>query len=221
MKDQEIHDLIKNNDSEKISFYLTTLLGKCKDIERENNFIALFMIILILVFYSTNFTQLDGLQIGPFSIKDINSVKIFIPLVFSFLIFRFLVISSHKAEIEKIIKIISRDYFKHKSENIDTTLHLDDFTRTILPISNYAEINNLTLKGKSKFGCFGAIIIFPLTFIALIPYTLEFIWLKDFLFQFDNFNFFEKSSIILSIWLTILSIYYFIHKLIINMKENK
>jgi len=217
MKNEEIEQIINQTESDKLNLYLSILLSKCKDIEKENNFIALIMILLVLLFYSASFGELDTLQIGPISIKQINSVKIFIPLVFSFLIFRYLIISSHKAEIEKIIKIFSRDFFNVENNDIEK---LDDFTRSILPISIYAEINNLTTKGKSKFGCFGAILIFPIVGIALIPYTLQFIWLKDFLINYDKFNFFQKSAIVLSIWITILSLYYFIHSIIIRMKEN-
>lgn len=217
MKNEEIEQIINKTETDKLNIYLSLLLSKCKDIEKENNFIALIMILLVLLFYSASFGQLDSLKIGPISIKEINSIKIFIPLVFSFLIFRYLIINSHKAEIEKIVKIFSRDFFKIENNDIEK---LDDFTRTILPISIYTEINNLTTKGKSKFGCFGAILIFPIVGIAIIPYTLQFIWLKDFLSNYDKYNFFQKSAIILSLWITILSLYYFIHSIIIKMKEN-
>ncbi|MDI6031477.1 hypothetical protein QLS91_00180 [Flavobacterium sp. LB2P84] len=220
MKNEEIRDIIAKNDDDKMSFYLSTLLSKCKDIEKENNFIALLMIILILLFYSTNFAQLESLQIGPLSVKDVNSVKVFIPLVFSFLIFRYILINNHKGEIERIIKNFTKEFFNYEDMKIDINTQIDDFTRTILPISNYAEISHLTTKGISKFGCFGSILILPLTLIVLIPFFLEYIWIKDYLNDFPKFNFFQKASIILSIWINIVSIYYIIHRAIISYKEN-
>ena len=79
----------------------------------------------------------------------------------------------------------------------------------------------MTYKGKSKFGCLGAILIFPITAITFVPFILEYYWIKEFVMKFDTLNFTQKSSVILSIWILLISVYYFIHNMIINMKENK
>lgn len=220
MKNEEINEIIKKNSDDKLNIYLSALLSKCKDIEKENNFIALVMLILILLFYMADISKTESIQIGPISIKDINSIKVFIPLVFAFLIFRYIVISAHKAELHKIIKVFTRDFFKFKDLIEEDALRMDDFTRTILPFSIYGDLSNLSHKGKSKFGCFGALLIFPLSSIVIIPFVLEFIWIKQFIIDFSKLNFTQKSSIILSIWILVISLYYFVHNMIIAVKEN-
>ena len=220
MKKEEINEIIKNNSDDKLNIYLSALLSKCKDIEKENNFIALVMLILILLFYMADISKTESIQIGPISIKDINSIKVFIPLVFAFLIFRYIVISAHKAELHKIIKVFTRDFFKFKDLIEEDALRMDDFTRTILPFSIYGDLSNLSHKGKSKFGCFGALLIFPLSSIVIIPFVLEFVWIKQFIIDFSKLNFTQKSSVILSIWILVISLYYFVHNMIIAVKEN-
>jgi hypothetical protein len=220
MKNLEIKEMFRNNTDDKLNIYLSTLLAKCKDIEKENNLIALIMLILILLFYMADISQTESIQIGPLSIKDINSIKVFIPLVFAFLIFRYILISAHKAELHKIIKVFTKDFFNFNDSAQDDPLHMDDFTRTILPFSIYGELGNLSYKGKSKFGCFGAILIIPISGLALVPFILEFIWIKKFIIDFSTLNYTQKTSVILSIWILAISLYYFVHNMIIAVKEN-
>lgn len=221
MNKSEIKKIFLSNTDEKLSIYLEILLSKCKDIAKESNVIAVFMLILILLFYLTGFSQLESLQVGPVEIDDVNSIKIFIPLVFAFLVFRYIIISAHKAELHKIITEFSSEYFDYEDSIPVDELHMDDFTRSILPFSIYSEISKLAHKGKSKFGCFGAFLIFPISAISFIPFVLEYFWIKEFILQFETLNFYQKSSIVLSIWIIIISIYYFIHTMIISVNENK
>jgi len=221
MNDTEIKRLFSNNTEDKLNTYLSILLSKCKDISIESNLLSIIMLVLVLLFYMSDFAQPENLQIGPLSVKDINSIKIFIPLVFAFLIFRYILISAHKAELHKIIKEYSKEFFNFKDPISEDVLHMDDFTRTLLPFSIYSEIGKLSHKGNSKFGCIGALLIVPISFLSIVPFVLEFIWIKNYLIDFDTFNFTQKSSLILSIWILLISLYYFIQTMIISIKENK
>lgn len=219
MKEKEIKNLLQSNDTERLNFYLSAILSKSKDIEKENNKLGLMMIFLILLFYLIDYTKADTLNIGPISIKDLSSIKVFIPLVFSFLLLRYKVINSHKAELIRIVKLFSQRHFNFDNSNIKPEF-TDDFTRTLLPISLYEEFNKLNYKGTSKFGCLGAIFVFPLSIgITLFPLFMEFIWLKEFMTGFKALDLYEKASIILTIWIIIIAIYYFVHTMIISAKE--
>lgn len=219
MKSKEIYGILQSNDKDKLNFYLSTILSKSKDIEKENNKLGIMMIILILLFYLIDYTKADNLYIGPISIKDLNSIKIFIPLVFAFLLLRYKVINSHKAELIRIVKIFSQKHFNFDNSNVKLEF-TDDFTRTILPISLYEEFNKLNYKGTSKFGCLGALFVFPLSIgVTLFPLIIEFIWLKTFIADFKSLNLYEKASVVLTIWIIILAIYYLIHTMIISAKE--
>jgi hypothetical protein len=222
MTNNEIKEIFLRNSDEKLSEYLAILLAKCQAISRESNLIAIFMLLLILLYYMAGFSQLESLQIGPIGIKDINSIKIFIPLVFAFLILRFTLLSTNKAELQRIIKKFSSEYFSFKDPLSEDILHMDDFTRSILPFSLYDELGKLTNKGKkTRLGCIGLILIVPISTISVIPLILEYYWIKDFIMNFDNLNFTQKSSIVLSIWILVISIYYLLCMMIIGVKENK
>lgn len=221
MNDTEIKEILSNNTEDKLNTYLSILLSKCKDISIESNLLSLIMLVLILLFYMADFAQLENLRIGPLSIKDINSIKIFIPLVFAFLIFRYILISAHKAELHKIIKEYSKKFFNFTDPISEDVLHMDDFTRSILPFSIYSEIGKISHKGNSKFGCIGGLLIVPISFLSFAPFILEFIWIKNYLIDFEKFNFTQKSSLVLSIWILLISVYYFIQTMIISIKENE
>ncbi len=221
MTENEIKTILLRNNPEKLAIYLSIILEKCKDIAKESNMIGVFMAILVFLYYMADFKQLESLQIGPLSISDIKTVKIFIPLVFAFLIFRFVLLGAHKAELHKIIKEYTIEYFKFEDKIQQNALYMDDFTRSILPFSLYGEIGKLGHKGKSKFGCFGAILLFPITGFAVLPFILEYIWTKSFVEKYDTLNFTEKSTVVLTIWMLVLSLYYFIHTIIISIKENR
>lgn len=220
MKESEIENLIATNDKDKLSFYLSNIISKSRDIERENNRLGIMILILILLFYLIDYTMAESLNIGPISIKDLNSIKIFIPLVFAFLILRYQIINSHKAELIRIVKKFSLLYFDFDNSNTKPEF-TDDFTRTLLPISIYEEFNKLNYKGTSKIGCIGAILTFPLTIgLTIFPFVLEYIWIKDLILDFKNLVIFEKLSIVMTVWTIILTLYYFFHTIIISMKEN-
>ncbi|CAI8252130.1 MAG: Uncharacterised protein [Formosa sp. Hel1_33_131] len=219
MKEQEIDKLIQSNEGDKLSFYLSNLLSKSKEIEKENNKLGIMMLILILLFYLIDYTSANSLNIGPITIKDLAEIRIFIPLVFAFLILRYKVINSHKAELIKIIKKISNQHFSYDNKNVDIAF-IDDFTRTLLPISIYEEFNKFNYKKTS--GCIGTIIILPLSIaLMLIPYIFEYFWLKELIIDFLGMNFYGKTSTIITIWVLILSIYYFIQTMRLSIIENE
>jgi hypothetical protein len=221
MKNSEIKDFLSTNDDSNVSFYLSTIIEKLKDISRENNKIGIFMIVVIFLFYLIENSIARSINIGPISIDDLTAIKVFIPLFFAFLILRYKVINSHKAELIKISKKITEHKFGIDNSNIKPEF-TDDFTRSLLPLSLYEEVIKLNYKGTSFIGCLGTILTIPITIIlALVPYFFELLWLKEQLYDFLNYNLYEKASFILTIWVLVFSLYYMIHTMSIAIKEAK
>ncbi|WP_445454505.1 hypothetical protein [Flavobacterium sp. 25HG05S-40] len=221
MTNNEIKETINQNSAEKNSIYLNIVLDKCNAVSKEGNVIALVMLLLILLYYLADATKSGSVEIGPLSFSNLNAIKIFIPLVFAFLIFRFVLLSAHKAELHKIVKEYTIEFFNYKNPIQNDVTQMDDFTRSLLPFSLFSELGTLSYKGKSKLGCFGALLIFPIILFSFIPFLLEFYWIKEFVLKYDSLNATEKWSINITIWIIALSIYYFIHNIIINIKENR
>ncbi|WP_417291071.1 hypothetical protein [Corallibacter sp.] len=221
MKDTEIKKFIESNNDENISFYLSTIIDKLNDISKENNRLGVFMIVVILLYYLIDNSIAESLNIGPISIENLSKVQIFIPLFFAFLILRYKIINSHKAELLRISKRITEHKFGVENSNIEPEF-TDDFTRALLPLSLYEEINKLNYKGASFVGCIGAIITFPLTVIlSLSPYFFEFLWLRKLCWNFSKFNIYEKGTYILTLWILIFSLYYLIHTMRNSIKAQK
>lgn len=221
MKETEIDKLLHTIDQNKVSYYLTTLIDKLKSISSENNKLGIFMIVVIFLYYLIDNSIARSINIGPISIDNLSSIQTFIPLFFAFLILRFKIINAHKAELIKIAKRITSFQFGIENSNIEPEF-TDDFTRTLLPLSLYEEINKLNYKGASIIGCLGSIVVIPLTILlTFAPYFFEFIWLKDQFKNFSELNIYEQSSTVLTIWILALSFYYLIHTMLISVKEQK
>ncbi len=221
MKEKEIEQFILSNNEENISFYLSTIIDKLKDISKENNKLGIFMVVLILFYYLIENSIAKSVNIGPISIENLSKIQIFIPALFAFILLRFKVINSHKSELLSFSQKITSHKFG--IENSNTRVEFtDDFTRILLPLSLYEEINKLNSKGTSLVGCIGAIITLPLTFILVfIPYIFEFLWLKELYGKFQSFNIYEKGTYILTIWILVFSMYFLVHIMVNSVKEQK
>ena len=210
MKPEQIEEILKN-EPDKIHSYLNLLMEKCKEIDRQSNFISILMLILFSINYLSKNAIAESLQIGPLSIKDIQSINIFIPLVFSFLIFRYTIIHNHRAEVQDILSSLSKEYFKIGSSNVD------DFIRTIVPVSNSSELAKYDTKGV--LGCLGVLLIIPIAFIPLISLVIEYYWIKEYVLIFSKLNFIHKTSIVCSIWISVVALYHILHTIYISFKK--
>lgn len=217
MKKSEIEDFLDNN-PDKTEFYISTLIDKCKEIDRQINLNSLFILISICLYYLPTITSAESIQFGPVQIRDISSIQVFIPLAFSYFILRFIILSNHKAEIHKTLNIISEKYFKNNRLNL-TEDQMDNMTRIMLPISNTGEISKYNTKGI--LGCLGGILIFPIISLAIIPMYLEFRWIKHFCYNFDKLNFIQKTSIIFSMWICLIGLYHISQAMYNSIKENR
>jgi len=223
MKNTDIEKLLKSNNQENINLYFSQILSKTKDLDKENNRIAFFLILLIFIYYLTDFAAIDSINLGFLSIKNVESIKIFIPLIFSFIIFRFVVINSHKAELKKIIRKIAFNHFKFDNQNLDI-LYTDDFSRTVMPVSIYDELNKFDF--KTNVGCLNSLIMIPLVAfpalaVSISPFVIEWLWLKPMIIDFKNLEFISKTIVVLTIWIMILALVYFFKTMILGVREEQ
>lgn len=217
MTEKEIKLLIKNNQPERLNLFLSGILDKSKSLDRQINLTSIGMLILILIYYLGELNIGSEIQLGPLKIDDVKTLLYIFPLIFSFLILRFVILSSHKAEVKKLIKIFANDYFNFDNSKVDI-LFTDDFTRLILPVSIYDEIGKFNL--KTKTGCLSVLLTFPMLFIAVAPYFFVIIWTYPQLSNFSMLGLYDKILLISTIWIFSLSILYFIKTMIIGVKEN-
>lgn len=219
MKDKEIIELIeKNCEPEKLNLFINQILEKAKIIDKQINLTTLGIILLILVYYLGKFNLNSEVQLGPIKIYDTKILIIITPFILSFLILRFVVLSSHKAEIKKIVRLFVIKYFRYDNSKVDI-LYTDDLSRLLLPISIYDEIGKFNF--KTKTGCFSVILMLPMFLLVLVPYIILGLWSYPNIINFTSLDFYNKVLLIGTIWLFLLSIYYFIKTLVIGFKESE
>ena len=216
MTENEIAQLIKSNDSDRLNLFLTNILEKAKNIDKQLNLTSLAMLILILIYYLGELNLESELQLGPLKFNDLNTLLYILPLTLSFFILRFVILSSHKAELKKLIKVFAHDYFAFDNSKVDMVF-TDDFTRLILPLSLHDEIGKFNL--KTKTGCFSIILIIPVLAISLAPYYFVITWTYPHVIEFSSINIYDKILTISTVWIFFVSIFYLIKTMIIGVKE--
>lgn len=217
MTEKEIEQLIKNNQPDRLNLFLSGILDKSKNLDRKLSVTSIGMLVLILIYYLGKLNLGSEIQIGPLKINDTTTLLFIFPLIFSFLILRYVILSSHKAEIKKLIRIFAKEYFTFDNSKVDV-LFTDDFTRLILPVSIYDEIGKFNL--KTKAGCFSVLLTLPMILLVFAPYFIVAIWTYPHLSEFSALGLNDKILLISTIWILLLSIFYFIKTMILGVKEN-
>lgn len=218
MTETEINQLIERNESEKLNLFLNRVLEKARTIDKQVNLTTIGIILIVLVYYLGELNLNSELQLGPLKINDTKILVNVLPLIFSFLILRFVILSSHKAEIKKVVRVFAKKYFDYDNTKIDV-LYMDDFSRLLLPVSIYDEIGKLSL--KTKAGCISVILTLPMLVLAIVPYLILGLWSYPQILSFTDLEFYNKVLVIGTIWLFLLSVFYFIKTMIIAVKESE
>lgn len=218
MKKADIKQIISDNEDNKLSILFSTLIDKSKNLDNKIQKTSLGTLIIILLYYLAELQLMNTIQIGPLNIGNSKSIEIVFPLILSFLILRYQVLSSHKAEIKTIIEQFSTRFFNY-SYFEERILKTDDLTRILMPHSIHEEINKLS--HKTKAGCLGTILMMPLLLLAAAPYTIAILWLYPFFENFSTQTFLNKILIIGTCWVLIMCAYYFIKTMKIGIKENE
>ena len=218
MTKTEIKKLVAENESEILNLFLNQELEKARIIDKQINLSSIGMILIFLVYYLSELKLSSELQLGPLKLSDTKILYNVFPLIFSFLIFRYVILCSHMAEIKKIIRVFAKEYFNYDNSKIDV-MFTDDFSRMILPLSIYDEIGKLNL--KTKVGCISMMLTLPMLVLALIPYLVLVLWIYPQIQNFKDIEFYNKVFVVLTVWLFLLSVFYFIKTMIIGVRENE
>lgn len=213
MKKKEIVHLIKSNDTDKLNLYITELLDKSKILDRQINLTSIGMVILALLFYLGNLNVVTEIQLGPLKVGDVTILSFILPLTFSFLILRYIILNAHKAEIKDVISVFAKEYFDYDNSKIGG-LETDDFTRLILPISMYDEIGKLAY--KSRNGCLSVLFPLPILAIVFAPYILVTSWLYPQVMKFSSIDISNKLLLITTIWILLFSVFYVVKTMVIG-----
>ena len=220
MTDREIDEFIQNNTTENLKEFFNALIEKLNSTNKRNDKLSLLMGALIIVYLIIDKEVISSINLGPISINDISLTKLFIPLFFAFVLLVYATLNAHRAMLLQNIKRIGLTLFKLQESPLEDVYYPNSFLRLIMPFSVWEELYSKYLR-KGKFGCLTIFMILPLFPLILIPFIFEYYSIKALIFNNWGNGFFEKIIIILTIWIILISIIYYIKLLSFSIKENK
>lgn len=222
MNRKEILKFITENQNERLLDYYDKCYEKLRDLNQQIDKLTLYLIIIVFLYFIASSTTISSLQIGPANISDISLLLKIIPVLFAFMLLQIVVISSQKAELFTIVKMIFlANYIQDVNPKHMSNEYNNVFTRLLLPFSYSIEFLKFSTKKSSHLNsCFGALLALPLISLLFLPLYFEYYMLK----VIWN-NYYEQVlgmvSFWLSIWIMLYLIYYFISNTIHNYQDNK
>ncbi|NTS40249.1 hypothetical protein HRG84_04965 [Flavisolibacter sp. BT320] len=218
----EILKFIAENQNEQLLDFYNKSYEKLSDLNKQIDRLSLYLIITVFLYFIASSTTIASIQIGPATITDISLLLKIIPVLFAFLMFQIVVISSQKAELFTVVKMLFLANYKQEVDfkQLDNYKN-NDLTRLLLPFSYSTELTKFNAKKPGLLNsCIGAILILPVFAIVFLPLYFEIYMLKV-IWQHYYTQTFAKISFWLSIWITTYMVYYLVANSIENYKQNK
>lgn len=222
MNRNDVIKFITDNQNERLLDYYDKCYDKLKDLNLKIDKISLYIIIITFIYFIATGTTISSIQIGPATISDISILLKIIPVLFAFLLLQLIVISSQKAELFKIVKLIFlanyvQDINPKEFENENNNI----FTRILLPFSYSTELLKFSMEKTGLINsCLGSILVLPLLSLLFIPFYFEFYMLKEIWANYYS-DILGKTSFWLTIWITSYMLHYLISNFIINFRDAK
>jgi hypothetical protein len=222
MNRQDILKFISENQNEKLLDYYDKCYDKLKDLNKQIDKLTLYLIIIVFLYFIASSTSISSLQLGPASISDISLLLKVIPVLFAFLLLQIVIISSQKAELFAVVKMIFLANYKQdvSHKELDNE-HNNLFTRLLLPFSYSTELLKFNTKKSNLLNsCLGAILVLPLLTLIFLPFYFEYYMLKIIWESFYSQTL-GKATFWLSIWIIAYLIYYIINNAVENYRDKR
>lgn len=218
MTQDEIEKFISKNTEENVKYYFDRLIQNLQLIKNENYRIQIWMLLVVGIYFSIDFKILTELNLGPVRLTTDNKfVKLFTPLVFTYLLMQFATINSQRTLIIKNIRMFGSTIFNIERNIVESSMYSNSFLQLIMPFSISEEIY-AKFMNNGKIGCITSLLTLPLFLIMFAPLYFEYLSIIN-LFDFWYDGWFDKSIIILTIWLILVIIGYYIKLIISSTKE--
>lgn len=222
MKLKDLLEFIDNNEESEIKDYLNHLLSKKSEIDKENNRISFYLILLTVTYFLFDSSLITSIQLGTISLNGGGNLKIIIPPLFSFYCLRFIVLTNHTSEVIRDIRILSIHVYKQSwiPEDLETNHH-SDFLRSLLPFSFWSQMLKILEAGKTDFmSALIGIMVIPLILVLIIPHGLVIYWIIEMSHSWKE-DLLVKLSIMSSGYIMLYVALYFLKSVIVSSHEQK
>lgn len=219
----EIENFISKNDDDKLLNLYDKLYEKLKSLNLRLDKYILYSIILFFIYLHLKNKTIEILSINSITIKDFSIVLQIIPFIFTYLLFETVILARHKSEVFYKVKRIFQHLYNEEIEIGNELNKHSLITRISLPYSYSTELSRLYETPKKLNilqSILGFILFFPIPFLFFVPLFIEYYLLSD-LYHTYFTSIIGKISFILSLWLFLITIFYFIYNVRVDMQSNK
>lgn len=210
---RQILRFIRENSEEKISEYYQKLFDKNKDLAQRINKVSLYLILCVAVFSLCKNSSKISFSLGPLNLSDVSIIFKLLPIVYSYFLLEYAVAMNNKSEVFRTLKWILLFQYKQNIKDEDYKgILLSFFSRIIIPFSLWLELKKV-MSVKGLAGDINLILIFPFWSLLFIPFYFQYS-----IYEYLIINYWDtwsgKTSLFLSIWLTLITIYFVLRVII-------
>ena len=217
MTEQEIDKFIENNSDESVKEFFNLLLVKLDSSNKRNDKLSLLMGLLILLYFLFDEKMVSSISLGPVSITDLNLAKLFIPLVFAFILLIYATLNAHRTDVLRNIRQIGIRLYNIE-ENGKQEFYSNTFLQLIMPFSMWEELNSKYLK-DGKTVCLTLLLTLPIFPLIFSPFVFECYALKILFTEKWSVGLMEKVVIVSTIWIILSAVIYYVKLFAMKIKE--
>ncbi len=218
MKQFEIKSFLNMNPEDKVLEAYKTVYEKNRDINKRRNQLILLMLVTVAFFFINKKSSISNIQLGPVSLSDYSFIEILIPGIFSYLLYEFILVSSHQLETSRALKYMNRSLYKY-SVLLQLKKKESHMLYILLPYSASIEIARRFVD-KEKLTLVEKFLIAPVFFVGLLPVCFGAISIWHVAANYWH-TVAGKISVIFSVWMFLIMAILFLNTLFKNHKSGR
>lgn len=204
---EELREFLESNqnDETRIREYYSSIIIKLDNTNKKVDRIAIYLFLIILLYYLFGDLKAVALQAGPLQIQDLTIIKKLTPAIFSFTFFMYAFLGRVSGQLTLTAKFLFA-YINNqeiKGEELDDSLTTNNISRMALPYSFWAELTEV----MGKVGVLGYIFYIPILLVTiLMPFVFFFSISKT---AYSNYSDgITWISVVLGLWFFCMALYF-------------
>jgi hypothetical protein len=214
--DSEIQILITSTTKESIKEYVDALKSKVDSLDAKSERITLILLLIGITYFLIKDSLIAQVNLGIVELSKVDIGLIAIPPVFTFLLFYYTVLNTHKSRSLNSCKVLIHYYYFGEVKSLRDVAKEESFVHLFIPFSVFGEISNIT---KNKVGCFSGLLHLPLFGLIFMPFWFLYHSLSYLYFEYWDKSTFAKPALFLSVWLVLVTITFFIKLITPGIRE--
>ncbi|MGY4535690.1 hypothetical protein ACVW0P_000084 [Mucilaginibacter sp. UYNi724] len=217
MNRNDILKFIEDNQGERILDYYEKCYEKIKELNKRSDQLTIYGIVIVVIYYVSLYSKLDGFDLGPFKISDLSFFKKVSAPMFMYVFFEWCILAYHRSDLTKMIKFISLMLYTQKIDKDDlNNAYFNANLRRLLPFSVLMDLNSATGVDKGKTG----LIYLPFLILPFLPFWGLYVMIKNSIISY-GWDSLSVISILVTLYIIACLIYFYYNVAKRVIKEQK